>query len=78
MKGNKGAIHSMKGQVGRRALLKLSEGNSDFVHQEYDKIERCEILKIFFGCCVVCGRADCGPSRYRGISGHAPHPSDRD
>ena len=28
MKGNKGAIHSVKGQAGRSALLKLSVGNS--------------------------------------------------
>ena len=29
MRGNKGAINSMKGQAGRSALLKLSGGNSD-------------------------------------------------
>ena len=28
MKGSKGAFHSMKGQAGRSALLKLSGGNS--------------------------------------------------
>ena len=28
MKGGKGAFHSMKGQAGRSALLKLSGGNS--------------------------------------------------
>ena len=29
MKGNKGAIHFVKGQAGRSALLKLSGGNSE-------------------------------------------------
>ena len=32
MKGNKGAIHSMKGQAGRSALLKLSGGNSGHLY----------------------------------------------
>ena len=32
MKGSKGAFHSMKGQTGRSALLKLTGGNSALNH----------------------------------------------
>ena len=38
MKGNKGAIHSMKGQAGRSAPLKLSGGNSGTTYSEKEKI----------------------------------------